>query len=227
MPGSRPSLRQMRSSFARWASTERHLGREVESARVRHGLVEDELVEVVREVVVVGDGGPVALTGVQVAGELRLGLGDLGPPSEGAGAAAPRAAARAMVRRRIRGFAASGSAARASRTADHMARRPWARSPSMSRWPFTYARATPSSPGDHMMWRSAFLSLMSSTGAPSTPASLPSHARRRIGSLMFRASSARERRRAAVFMAPIELCVQGFRHLKILRRVGQAGMLRA
>jgi hypothetical protein len=44
---------------------------------------------------------------------------------------------------------------------------------------------------------------------------------------MFRASSAKERRRAAVFMGPIELWVQGFRHLKILRRVGLTGMLEA
>ncbi len=67
----------------------------------------------------VRDGGSISLTGVQVAGGCDSAAGISGRrPMAPVRRASP--AARAKVRRRMRGLAASGSAARASRTADHI-----------------------------------------------------------------------------------------------------------
>ena len=72
MPGLRSSLRAHEVELGA-LGLERHRRIAVEARRVRHVRIEDQLVELVGEVVVVADGGEVALAAVQVAGQAGLG----------------------------------------------------------------------------------------------------------------------------------------------------------
>ncbi len=72
MPGRRPSLRQMRSYLARCASASGVCGVVEVGARVGHRLAQEEAIEVVGHVVVVGDGLRVAAARVERAVQARL-----------------------------------------------------------------------------------------------------------------------------------------------------------
>ena len=121
--------------------------RPVVRARVRHLLVEEQGVEVVGEVVVVRDRGPIAARLCSRPGG--------GPPTTAAAAAGrPRRDAPAARAPRAGRAHRRAIGPRLARSA-HTRRKPSATSPSTSRSPATYARASPSSPGLHSRRRSA------------------------------------------------------------------------
>ena len=103
-------------------------------ARVGHGRPEQQLVELVADVVVVGDGGGVARDRVQPP------LAAASPRGVAAGAAAPRARAMRRMSSTSRQPMRAPSTRRRTSSAAKM-------SPSKSMSPATYARARPSSPG--------------------------------------------------------------------------------
>ena len=102
MPGSSSSLRQIRSSLARCASASDWSGVGEVRRRVRHRLVEDQLVELVGQVVVVRDHRPVAGARVQPADHAGLDRRRLRRPGRSRRAGPPRPA-RAAGRRRVSG----------------------------------------------------------------------------------------------------------------------------
>ena len=179
IPGSSRSLLHTRSSLSRCASASDASGtvRCPVRARVRHVLVEEQLVEVVRQVVVMRDHGPVATPGVAPTADLRLRRGRRGgsptTPSRTAVPSAPnrsRVPARWARLPRVRASSHTRPEAVVEVTVDvEVAGDVGPREPELVGAPQEPAQRAPRP-------------CSTTTGAPAGPTSLPSQARRRTGS---------------------------------------------